>query len=975
MRFCHVFRHCLPLLVGLACMLAPPASLAQGLKVNSTPLTTTYTSEQYSGGLQNWCVDQGPQGMVYVGNNMGLLAFDGTHWNRLPVKNGTKVRSVQVGLDGRIYVGAQGEFGYFYYNQAGQLAYNSVSDQLQGGTPIGEAWNVYLVNNAVYYCTFGAIFKFENNVLQVVGPAQTLDFTFLIQNQLYTQLPGQGLAVLRQDQRFELVPGTEAFKQMSVRSILPFPNGQWLVLTHAQGAYLFDQRSNSVSPWAPAHTNLFTQGLLNCGVQLANGMVAIGTQNQGLLLLSPDGVLLKRMGRGSGLGDQTVNHLFEDLRGNLWAALHDGLTLIELGLPFSSIGRNVGISGAGYATAVFNDQLYIGTSNYVYRWSKEAPLADFVPVPGSQGQCYALQVFDQSLLVSHHNGALQLAPAGLEKLADVDGTWMLLRPRTQPNKLIAGHYGGLYLLERQQGGGRQGWRFVKQFPGFTESARVLAQDAQGHVWMTHGYKGAYKITFSPDYTQIVQVQYFNEQHGFPSNYLINVFEVDGQLLFAAETGIYVFNETSNRFAPHQAFNTLLGQGTHVREMVQDALGNIYYLANNEAGMLKKNNLGGYQKSSTIFNKIMPYMNDALEHIQVVDNDMVMFSAKNGFMVYNPSMPYQMPPPAPVLIRNFTVSTDSVRTLNHSVVHAGWQTPPQLAYGQSALKITFSSPEYGALDRTQYRVKLQGFDNDWSAWSPATAKEYTNLTEGSYTFTVQARDVYGQLSPTASVAFTVAPPWYRSKLAYGIYLMLVMGLGVLGYVAIQRRFYKEKSRLQDEQQEALKETEIKYEVLEKESTEEITRLRNEKLQSELELKSKELGSATMQILSKNEFINHLKQAINGLVKKSNNQAVKKDLQKLIKEIERNIDSYEDWEQFELHFDKVHGDFTKRIKTAYPDLTPQEMKLVAYLRMNLSTKEIAQLLNISLRGVEIARYRLRKKLQLERSNNLSEFVLGF
>ncbi|RYY00234.1 MAG: hypothetical protein EOO53_22325 [Gammaproteobacteria bacterium] len=83
--------------------------------------------------------------------------------------------------------------------------------------------------------------------------------------------------------------------------------------------------------------------------------------------------------------------------------------------------------------------------------------------------------------------------------------------------------------------------------------------------------------------------------------------------------------------------------------------------------------------------------------------------------------------------------------------------------------------------------------------------------------------------------------------------------------------------------------------------------------------------------------------------------------------------ENWEHFAHHFDKVHTDFLVVLKSRYPNLTPGELKLCAYLRMNLSNKEIAQLVNISTRGVEIARYRLRKKLGLSKETNLFDFLI--
>ena len=132
---------------------------------------------------------------------------------------------------------------------------------------------------------------------------------------------------------------------------------------------------------------------------------------------------------------------------------------------------------------------------------------------------------------------------------------------------------------------------------------------------------------------------------------------------------------------------------------------------------------------------------------------------------------------------------------------------------------------------------------------------------------------------------------------------------------------------------------------------------------------------MLILNKNEFISSVKDNLKSISNKSGEDAVSKELSRIVHDIEGNLSSDTDWEHFQVHFDKVHGDFSRKFRTANPNLSPQEMKLSAYLRMNLSTKEIANLLNISIRGVEISRYRLRKKLKLDRSLNLQEFILNF
>jgi len=189
--------------------------------------------------------------------------------------------------------------------------------------------------------------------------------------------------------------------------------------------------------------------------------------------------------------------------------------------------------------------------------------------------------------------------------------------------------------------------------------------------------------------------------------------------------------------------------------------------------------------------------------------------------------------------------------------------------------------------------------------------------------------------------------------------------------VDKKYQKKTDKITYVQRQVIDQKEIAL----KDSEEVIERLKNEKLQAEIQSKNQELASATMHLINKNGFIDHVKSGVISVIKKSKNQEVKNELNKVVLSIEKNIAGDSDWEQFEIHFDQVHGDFIHRFKVHFKDLSPQEIKLSAYLRMNLSSKEIAYLMNISTRGIEIARYRLRKKLGLERIENLQEFILRF
>ena len=937
--------------------------------INSLPLISSYTSEEYEAGMQNWTFGQSKEGIIYIGNNSGLLEFDGDTWHTYPVDNGTKVRSMVIDPNNKIYVGAQGEFGYFERRADGLLDYNSLTHFLPEQFPIDETWSVYLKDSAVYYCTFRHILKYKDEKIEIIDPEMPIGFSFKINEELYVHIPEKGLCRLQNDKTFELVPGGDLFANYSVRNMIPTGIDRYLIITHGNGIFLYN--NGQVESWADEIHELISNGLINCAIQLRNGKIAVGTQNEGVIIINAEGGLSNKINEKSGLADRTVNHLFEDDHGNLWASLHDGLSYIEIGSPFGLISENVGVFGSGYAAAIYQNEIFIGTNNNVFRWNKNNYWQDFEKIKGSEGQAYSLQVFKNQVILSHHNGAFTINNDQIKKIADVEGTWMFLDPKNHNDKLLAGHYTGLYLLQWKQGS----WQFQNRYEGFNESCRVLAEDDNHNIWMTHGYKGVYKIQFSEDFQEILKVDYYNQNHGFPSNFLINVFELKGELVFAAESGIYFYSESADNFKLHPYLNQFFNPESHIREMEADPFGNIYFIADDEAGVLTKNSQGGYEKKNAVFNKIVPYLNDALEKIEVIDHQTILFSAKHGFVMFNPTFQYQIPNPGRALIRRLEVISDSTTLVNASVNHLTPDTTFIFNYPNNSLRITYASPLFGVGNKAQFRYRLNNFDKEWSAWTHTSSKEYTNLREGDYQFQLQVKNVFGEVSETSNLVFRILPPWYRSNMAYFSYLLSGMSGLFLLVAFLERKHRKEKTKLKNQQQEALEMKDIKLNLLSKQSQEEITRLRNEKLKAEIEHKNKELGNAAMHLISKNEFINHLKKSLNALSKKSQNKSMKGDFHKIMVEIEKNIAADNDWEQFEIHFDKVHGNFSERLKSQYPDLTPQEMKIAAYLRMNLSTKDITQLLNISVRGVEIARYRLRKKLELERKENLSEFILKF
>jgi hypothetical protein len=586
--------------------------------------------------------------------------------------------------------------------------------------------------------------------------------------------------------------------------------------------------------------------------------------------------------------------------------------------------------------------------------------------------------YNQEILVGHHTGVLTINGKGTS-ISNEPGAWVFLIPKNYPDKLIEGTYSGLQLFSWENGT----WKWKKKLKGFNESARVMAEDDAGNLWVTHGYKGAFRLRLNLDADSIQDVHYYGKDKGFPSNLLINVFKVRNELLFTSEDGVFKYNPISDNFTKDEMFTTLLQPSSQIWYIQEDAFGNIYFAGSEHMGVLRKNAIGEYALEDNSFNKIRRYLNDDLINITILQNNDVLFGAKDGFIHFDPNKKSPVNSNFKTLIRRVSITSHGDSAFfkgnfnegGYIVDHQLEGAESKIPYVNNSLYFTFAAPSYEGNSERAYQFYLENYDRGWSEWSAQTQKEYTNLKEGNYIFHVRARNSNGQTSQEALFRFSVAPPWYRSLLAYGLYSITIITLLFFAFNVVDRKYQREQKILEEKQQQELDEKEIEIEKIAQQSLEEITRLQNEKLESDLRHMNNELGTATMHLLNKNEFITGIKNQLKHIIKRNAQEESRKELMQITKDIENNISADSDWEHFQFHFDRVHGDFTNRFKGAFPGLSPQEIKLSAYLRMNLSTKEIAQLLNISVRGVEISRYRLRKKLHLDRNQNLQDFILNF
>ncbi|MCS4433568.1 two-component regulator propeller domain-containing protein [Aquiflexum gelatinilyticum] len=955
-------------LISILCLIA----LDLSGQIPGLPISKFYSSKEYQGGIQNFAISQSESGLIYVANNFGLLEYDGTTWRRYSLPNSTKIRDVSIDENGIIYVAGQGEFGYFKPDEQGFLQYHSLLNLLpESYKNLEEIWKIFLLHNKIIFCTFQEVFTFSDKyeLISITENKPEFESFHLSNNRVFANQLENGLYIF-ENEKFISEDFGDYFKGKLVTGIISQGNNQKLVFTRDHGIYT--SSSAGVVPWK---NEIPFPAKINEAIRLKNGSLAIGTQSNGLFVIDDSGDIVLQMEKENGLQNNSIISLFEDISGNLWIGHNNGITLLELSLPFRLIDQYAGLPGTGYNAAFHMGAIYYGTNNGLsvqkFDEGKSLPIE---AVPGSSGQVYRINQIQNNLLMAHNDGAFTIKDFNAIPAGGMGGIWNFQSLKDNPDLVIAGSYSGLQLFRFE---GDQ-LKFLRKLKGFDESSRIFEQDMDGTIWMTHGYKGVYRLRLNSELDSL-DVKYYGTESGLPTSLLISVWKINNRLIFSTEYGIYSYNAENDKFEADSFFSKYFDFDFLATSMVEDPLGNIFYIGDKEVGVLEKQINGTYVKNHQIFNKIIPFLNDDLQNISLIRSNEVLFAANDGFIWYKLENKTPSTPSFPTIIRAvyLTGQSDSLvfngnyRPLPITPEREENQKVPSFEYDLANIRFEFSNPIPNNENSTQFQFWLEGFEEGFGEWTYKRDKAYTNLKEGKYTFHVRSKNIYGQISEANAYSFRILPPWYRSAFAYLIYFILVIGTAFATYRLVEKRYHKKTIRITDSQRKAL----IQKETALKTSQEELEKLRNEKLESEIQAKDKELASATMHLINKNGFIDQTKNHLNSIIKKSKNQEVKSEIEKVINSIDKNIAGDKDWEQFEIHFDQVHGDFMNRFKKQYPDLSPQEIKLSAYLRMNLSSKEIAYLMNISTRGIEIARYRLRKKMQLERTANLQEFILKF
>lgn len=939
------------------------SATSQNIHIGTSQIENFYRAD-YQAGSQNWDIQQNANGKIYFANNLGLLEYDGHFWNTYTLPNASVVRSINIHENGFIYAGGFNELGYFKPEKSNNYQFQSLKDFLPSGSNnFDEVWKIFTHPDGIIFQSFNQLMIYKDSMFIVIPAPSRFHFSFFINNEYYVNDMEKGLMRYAMGKLFPL-NGMEKLIGVEIWGILEH-NNQLYISTASEGIFIYD--GNTLQSWNVCFNDFLKKNQIYCSFETSSGNFAFGTIQNGLLICSPQGEPIQHLSSLDGLQNNTILCINEDYQNNLWVGTDHGIDYIEINSPLKHISYNYGIS-TGYAALMDKGILYLGTNQGLFYNNHETKsLYDFENkklkiIENTGGQVWSLNKVGESVFCGHKNGTYIIDNKQAHKISDIPGGWIHLQAPTNENKVIGGVYSGLVLYEKINGL----WQFKKQYEEFSESARSMEFDDDGTLWMTHGYKGIYHFSFSDDYEKIEKIDFYNSKNSQLSNQIFSLAKVDNEIAFLTGKGVMNFSKVNDNFVVNDFFKEAFGSDI-IHSIKTDEDKNIWYFTTENAGVLRKGEDGKYNNVNIPFKQLKGQFVNSFEFVYPYGKN-VLFATENGFKYYNTEQTKNY---------NYTFYSyiNEIRTFNPDTILNVSDSTFQLSYANNHIEFTFSSNEFTSSSQTLYSTYLEGYESKWSNWHSRNTKEYTNLYEGDYRFKIKAKNIFGEISSIENVNFSVSPPFHRSIIALILYVIGFILTIIIIAISLKKRLDRAKIKDQQKQQELYKkrENELQQEALESEK--EIIRMRNDQLRLGIKQKDKELANSTLVTIHKNEILINLKDHLKILTSSMTSEDNKHQVRKMIRQVNREINNDKQWEVFETHFESVHEEFLKRIKSTFPDLTPRELKLCAYLRMNISSKEISLLMNISIRGVEISRYRLRKKLQLERKTNLTDFILSF
>ncbi len=910
------------------------------------PPILKYSASVYEAGNQNWMISQDKNQYVYFANNDGLLEFNGANWTLY--RSETILRSVKV-IDDKVFTGCYMEFGYWKRKSDGTLHYYSLSKSIKNKILDDEQfWNIFQYDQWVVFQSLDQLFIYDtkSKTFKIIKPKSAIAKAFKTNNSIYFQTANEGL--------FEIINGQSKLvsnhQDLIKNRIMGLQSDNEGLLIQTQYNGFFKLQDNVLTKWNTEADAALAISSVYSTQPLSDGGFALGCVSNGIFILSKEGRIRYHITQNKGLNNNTALSLFEDADKNLWIGLDNGINCINLQSPVKSFSDDTGILGTVYASILHNNKLYVGTNQGLF--CKNYNSNDtFQFINGTKGQVWSLFAHEGSLFCGHDTGTFIIRDTIADRIFASSGTWKFETVPYQKNVLLQGNYYGLSVLEKVN----NEWAFRNKISGFDYSSRYFEITNGYDVYVSHEYKGVFRLPLDKSLRKTEKFQtYASPTKGKNAG----LTKFNGQIYYAFKDGIFKLNPKTAQFEKDKFLSRTFEKDEYTSgKMNVDGSNNLWIFTKNYINYFSFGKLSAQLKQNVIpipaslTNSMLGY-----ENVTQISKSMYLIGTTDGY--YTISID-------DLSFNDYSISITSIVTnkLNDGFHFANIAEEGSFKYAENNITFSYTVPEYNKYINAEYQYKLEGIQDEWSQWNGKPTINFKNLPADTYAFKVRAKIGNSYSENIAVYHFTILKPWYATNVAILIYVILMMIIAHFINKAYKNYYHKQKEKL-------IEENNLLLEIKELENEQQLMKIRNEQLSHDVDSKNRELAVSTMSLIQKNELLTLIKEDL----KKTTDDVGSKSIKSVISTINKNINEEDTWNIFKEAFNNADKDFLKKVKLAHPALTPNDLRLCAYLRLNLSSKEIAPLLNISVRSVEIKRYRLRKKMDLPHEQGLVEYILS-
>lgn len=904
---------------------------------------TNYNYKNYKGGIQNWGITLSPENVLYTSNNNGLLRFNGNDWTLLEPGERSTVRAVRC-IGERIYTAGDNNIGYWTHQANGEITYTSLLPLVNALGIKGETfWSIGETEGNIFFHSFGNIIRYDGEKMDYLMKNDCCVSLYQVGEQLFTQKCGGALMQIAGKERTELLE----LKEFCIDEAISNSDTKFMFQTAADeyiigqsNGNLFTLKDNRLTPFLRLENESHIPVRIDCGSIWKNEILAIGTIGDGLFLINLKNGQQTHY-HSSQLQDLNIHGLCFADENFLWLSLDNGISSVIL-QPATYLWKTNTDIGTFFDATHFNGTTYVASNQGIYLYEADGKKMQTSIYPlqfcnlknellcGTTTQLFKMKAGQSSFEpFCNINGVRQF-----EYIADRGDEYIFLRS-----------YSGISLLEYKD----NTWKYRSLLMGTEDYAQIMPENLHT-VWAIHPEKGIFRLRIDRELNRITDFENFSSIDSYANYNRISLFKVEDKILFATPKGIYMFDIAGKNFRRQEKISEEI-QYLDKLQSVKPAYKNDIWVATDEELFLYHiADLSAQPLMHWPFvdNELMLY--DKHYNLKSINDSITFVSTCEGTVVINSHMMNRSAArPHPLQIESFCF-TDK----NNALVYTDFRQP-EIELPNTATNITIQATTGLGTQATSLSYRLPGVGNDWSPWQTSGTIHFTNLPAGTYQLEIKDSN-----QNSLTIPILVSPPLYKRTWMIAIYILilLMIAVAIATYISERKRRillrkYKKEQRLH---------------------TEELQKQAYEQLQEKVRNQESELKNRMRFLTQKQELLDSIAQEVETQKKELGDRYPNKLYQRLMRIIQEGATEKDKFLSFENYFVEVHYEFMLRMQKAHPTLSASELKFSCLLRANLSTKEISVIMGIALRSVELKKYRLKQKLNLDANSSLTSYILA-